>query len=66
LDGLERLFSAANPLSSGLRAAGLSAVDRLPMIKRRFAQRALGLIGDVPEFLKVDEAFRADRASPRK
>jgi 2-polyprenylphenol 6-hydroxylase len=52
LDGLERLFSSDDPLSAGLRASGLSAVDRLPLIKHRFARRALGLIGDVPEFLR--------------
>jgi 2-octaprenylphenol hydroxylase len=57
LDGLERLFSNADPLSRGLRAAGLSAVDKAPFVKRRLAQRALGLIGDVPEFLKVDRAW---------
>ena len=51
LDGLERLFSTADPLSTSLRTAGLRAVDKLPFIKRRFAQRALGLIGDVPAFL---------------
>jgi 2-octaprenylphenol hydroxylase len=54
LDGLERLFSAADPLSAGLRAAGLSAVGKAPFIKRRLAQRALGLTGDLPEFLKTD------------
>jgi 2-polyprenyl-6-methoxyphenol hydroxylase-like FAD-dependent oxidoreductase len=53
LDGLERLFSQSDALSSGLRTAGLSAVARLPALKRRFAQRALGLAGDVPEFLKA-------------
>jgi 2-octaprenylphenol hydroxylase len=52
LDGLERLFSTADPLSTGLRTAGLSAVDKLPFIKHRFAQHALGLIGDVPAFLR--------------
>jgi 2-octaprenylphenol hydroxylase len=52
LDGLERLFASANPAVSGLRAAGLNAVGKLPFIKRQFAQRALGLTGDVPEFLK--------------
>jgi 2-octaprenylphenol hydroxylase len=52
LDGLERLFSSADPLSTGLRSAGLGAVDKLPFIKHRFAQRALGLIGDVPAFLR--------------
>jgi 2-octaprenylphenol hydroxylase len=52
LDGLERLFSTQDPLSTSLRTAGLSAVDKVPFIKRRFAQRALGLIGDVPAFLR--------------
>jgi 2-polyprenyl-6-methoxyphenol hydroxylase-like FAD-dependent oxidoreductase len=49
LDGLERLFSNADPLSAGLRTAGLSAVGKMPFMKRHFAQRALGLAGDVPE-----------------
>jgi len=53
LDGLERLFSSTDPLSAGLRGAALSAVGRMPFMKRRFAQRALGLAGDVPEFLKA-------------
>jgi 2-octaprenylphenol hydroxylase len=56
LDGLERLFSSADPVSTGLRTAGLSAVDKVPFIKRRFAQRALGLAGDVPAFLKGEYA----------
>jgi 2-polyprenylphenol 6-hydroxylase len=53
LDGLERLFSNSDPLSSGIRSAGLSAVARMPFLKRGFAQRALGVAGDVPEFLKA-------------
>jgi 2-polyprenylphenol 6-hydroxylase len=53
LDGLERLFSSANPLGAGLRAAGLSVVGKLPFMKRRFARRALGIAGDVPDFLKA-------------
>jgi 2-polyprenylphenol 6-hydroxylase len=52
LDGMERLFSRTDALSAGLRAASLSAVGKMPFVKRRFAQRALGLIGDVPDFLK--------------
>jgi hypothetical protein len=32
-----------------LRTAGLSAVGKMPFMKRHFAQRALGLAGDVPE-----------------
>jgi 2-polyprenylphenol 6-hydroxylase len=56
LDGLERLFSSADPVSTALRVVGLSAVDRVPFIKRRFAQRALGLVGDVPAFLRGEYA----------
>jgi 2-octaprenylphenol hydroxylase len=53
LDGLERLFSSADPLKAGLRVAALGAVGKMPFVKRRFAQRALGLTGDVPDFLKA-------------
>ena len=60
-DSLERLFSSGNAALSSLRRAGLSAVGRLPMLKREFARRALGLAGDVPAFLK-----QADPALPRK
>ena len=60
LDGLERLFGASNPGVSSLRAAGLGVVDKLPFVKRRFAQRALGLIGDIPEFLRVDSVESVD------
>jgi 2-octaprenylphenol hydroxylase len=56
LDGLERLFSNADPVSAALRSAGLRAVGTLPFVKRRLALRALGLIGDVPQFLKADRA----------
>jgi 2-polyprenyl-6-methoxyphenol hydroxylase-like FAD-dependent oxidoreductase len=57
LDGLERLFSNAQPLRTALRAAGLAAVGRLPLVKRNLAQRALGLAGDVPKMLKADRAW---------
>jgi 2-octaprenylphenol hydroxylase len=53
LDGLERLFSNPNPRSVALRSAGLSAVAKMPFLKREFALRALGVAGDVPEFLKA-------------
>jgi 2-octaprenylphenol hydroxylase len=56
-DGLERLFSSANPVVRGLRMAGLRAVGKVPFVKHRLAQRALGLIGDLPEFLKSDRAW---------
>jgi 2-octaprenylphenol hydroxylase len=57
LDGLEWLFSNAQPLRTALRAAGLAAVGRLPWVKRDLAQRALGLRGDVPRLLKADRAW---------
>jgi 2-polyprenyl-6-methoxyphenol hydroxylase-like FAD-dependent oxidoreductase len=60
LDGMERLFSTTDPATMGVRTVGLNAVGKLPFVKRRLAQRALGLIGDVPQFLG------ADRVSPRK
>jgi 2-octaprenylphenol hydroxylase len=54
LDALERLFSDSNAGISGLRAAGLAAVGKLPFIKRQFAQYALGLTGDIPGFLRSE------------
>ena len=51
-DGLERLFSSGNPVLSRLRAAGLSFTERMPFIKRDLAERALGLRGDLPAFLR--------------
>lgn len=53
-DGLDRLFSNANPALAGLRSAGLSAVGRLPFLKRGFARHALGLDGDIPAFLRQE------------
>lgn len=53
LDGLERLFAGSDALSAGLRVAGLTAVAKIPFLQRSFAQRALGLVGDIPEFLKA-------------
>ena len=44
LDGLERLFSSAQSRRiARLRTAGLDAVGKLPSLRRRFAQRALGI-----------------------
>jgi 2-octaprenylphenol hydroxylase len=62
LDGLERLFAAADPFTSRLRSTGLNLVGKMPFVKRRFARAALGIAGDVPEFLKSDaiDLGRAD------
>jgi len=51
-DSLERLFSNDSPLLARLRIAGLTAVGRVPFLKRELAARALGLSGDVPAFLR--------------
>ncbi len=40
-DGLTRLFSPRHPLLGPLRNFGLTAVDRLPLLKRSLAQPAL-------------------------
>jgi 2-octaprenylphenol hydroxylase len=40
-DGLARLFGTSRPWLRILRNAGLSAVDRLPVVKRVLAQPAL-------------------------
>jgi 2-polyprenylphenol 6-hydroxylase len=61
MDSLERLFSSSNTALMGLRSAGLNAVGRIPLLKREFARRALGLAGDVPAFLKS-----ADRPLPHR
>jgi 2-octaprenylphenol hydroxylase len=56
LDGLERLFDNEDPLLSRLRVLGLTAVSRMPLLRRTFAERALGLTGDVPAFLRESAA----------
>jgi 2-polyprenylphenol 6-hydroxylase len=40
-DGLARLFGPATPWLKTLRNAGMTAVDRLPVLKRALAQPAL-------------------------
>ena len=42
-DGLKRLFSNDQQLLAYLRNTGLSAVDRLSMLKNAFARKAMGL-----------------------
>jgi 2-octaprenylphenol hydroxylase len=56
-DGLERLFSSSNTAVARMRVAGLTAVGRVPFLKRELATRALGLSGDVPAFLRADARY---------
>ena len=51
MDGLERLFASNHSLVSQLRSAGLNVVGKMPFVKRQLIERAMGLSGDVPEFL---------------
>jgi 2-polyprenylphenol 6-hydroxylase len=53
LDGLERLFTSADPGLSRLRMLGLGAVGQVPFVKRELAERALGLKGDLPALLSA-------------
>lgn len=54
-DGFERLFSAAGSVSAGLRSAVLGA-GNAPFVKRRLAEHAFGLRGDIADFLKAGRA----------
>ncbi len=52
LDGLDRLFTSVNPISTRLTAFGLAALDKNLFLKLKFARRAMGLDGDLPPFLQ--------------
>lgn len=52
-DGLNRLFSNANPMLAWGRATGLGLVDRLPRTKRFFMRQAMGLAGDLPHLMRA-------------
>lgn len=47
-DGINRLFSNANPTLGTLRRAGFSLVHRLGPMRSAFVRRAMGLQGDLP------------------
>ncbi|RZI55615.1 MAG: ubiquinone biosynthesis protein UbiH, partial [Zymomonas sp.] len=51
-DGLTRLFGIPGRTASKVRRLGLSAVDRLPPLKRSFMAEARGESGDVPKLLQ--------------
>jgi 2-octaprenyl-6-methoxyphenol hydroxylase len=42
-DGLDRLFSTANPVVRAARLLGIGAVHRLPALKRGFMRQAMGI-----------------------
>jgi len=51
-DGLTRLFGVPGKTASAVRRFGLSAVQKLPPLKRAFMAEARGESGDVPKLLQ--------------
>lgn len=51
-DGLQRLFGIPGKTANAARRFGLSAVQRLPMLKDRFMSEARGESGEVPKLLQ--------------
>ncbi|MDF7774157.1 UbiH/UbiF/VisC/COQ6 family ubiquinone biosynthesis hydroxylase [Sphingomonas sp. AOB5] len=51
-DGLTRLFGVPGRTASAVRRFGLSAVQKLPPLKRAFMAEARGESGDVPKLLQ--------------
>jgi len=51
-DGLNRLFSNRSEALRVVRDVGLGVVERMPGLKRYFAQEAAGLTGEVPRLLR--------------
>lgn len=52
MDGFHWLFSNADPVRHVVRNIGFQVTDRLPPVKRRFMEHAVGLRGDLPELAK--------------
>ncbi|MFN4288482.1 MAG: UbiH/UbiF/VisC/COQ6 family ubiquinone biosynthesis hydroxylase [Brevundimonas sp.] len=51
-DGFVRLFSNDNPLLRVARGVGMSAVNRVPALRRAFMMQAGGALGDLPRLLR--------------
>jgi 2-octaprenylphenol hydroxylase len=52
MEGFKRLFGSRLPIINELRGAGLSMVNRSPMLKRQFMMQALGLAGERPSLAR--------------
>ncbi len=53
-DGLNRLFALPGAAPAAARRFGLAAVERIPLLKRRFMAEARGETGDRPKLLTGD------------
>ncbi|MDE0880097.1 MAG: FAD-dependent monooxygenase, partial [Sphingomonas bacterium] len=51
-DTLTRLFGIPGRAASAVRRFGISAVDRVPVLKERFMAEARGESGDLPKLLQ--------------
>jgi 2-polyprenyl-6-methoxyphenol hydroxylase-like FAD-dependent oxidoreductase len=49
IDGINKLFSNDNTALGTIRRAGFAAIERVPLAKRFFIMRALGLAGERPK-----------------
>ena len=52
IDGINRLFSNDNATAGVARRSGLRIVEHVPMLKRFFMSRALGIAGDAPRMVR--------------
>ena len=55
--GANWVFSSDSEIVSLIRSAGMAAVNRLPMLRRRFASEAAGLVGDLPSLMRTGEIW---------
>ena len=52
MDLFKRSSTSRSGLVKGMRNLGLSAADKLPFVKKKLAQVAMGYYGDIPSFVK--------------
>ena len=51
-DGINNLFSNANPILRPIRHLGMAAVNAIPTVRRSFLREAAGFSGDVPVLMQ--------------
>ncbi|MEM6886782.1 MAG: UbiH/UbiF/VisC/COQ6 family ubiquinone biosynthesis hydroxylase [Pseudomonadota bacterium] len=51
-DTFNRLFSNDNPILRAVRTFGMTAVSRMPAVRRSFIREAAGLTGELPRLLR--------------
>lgn len=55
MQGFHELFTGTHPLKKLIRGVGMTLTDRLPLLKDKFMQKALGLDMDLPSLAKMPE-----------